>query len=220
MAQALSRVGHGQGHRPGLRQEAGPRVRGGRVRPRRGEAGTAAGGGGDRPQAGGGDPGGVGRGERIRRGWAEEKVVRETMLSLHGHGVGTPRAVRFFKTYPPLVPPELTALPSPFDAQLVNGPFGDPALFVDLVHGRRAFLVHAGDLTALAPRKLLRVTDIFISHTHMDHWSGFDRFLHLALGRDRTVRLFGPPGMAERVDHKLRAYTWNLLEGYTNELAF
>jgi ribonuclease Z len=117
-------------------------------------------------------------------------------------------------------PPDPTALPSPFDAHLVNGPFGDPALFVDLVHSRRAFLVDAGDLAALAPRKLLRVTDILVSHAHMDHWSGFDHFLRLALGRERTVRLFGPPGMVERVEHKLRAYTWNLLEGYGNELAF
>src|SRR5215217_533443 len=39
------------------------------------------------------------RAERIRRGWAEQKVVREIMLFLHGHGVGTSRAVRIFKTY-------------------------------------------------------------------------------------------------------------------------
>ncbi|MGD9512357.1 MAG: MBL fold metallo-hydrolase [Geminicoccaceae bacterium] len=112
------------------------------------------------------------------------------------------------------------ALPSPFDAQLVNGPFGDPALYVDLLHGRRAFLLDAGDLTALGARRLLRVTDILISHAHMDHWSGFDHFLRLALGRERTVRLFGPPGTAERLDHKLRAHSWNLLGGYVNELAF
>src|SRR4051812_19015939 len=36
---------------------------------------------------------------RIVRGWAEQKVVREIMLFLHAHGVGTSRAVRIFKTY-------------------------------------------------------------------------------------------------------------------------
>ena len=36
---------------------------------------------------------------RIRTGWAEQKVIREIMLFLHGHGVGTSRAVRIFKTY-------------------------------------------------------------------------------------------------------------------------
>ena len=39
------------------------------------------------------------RADRIRRGWADQKVIREIMLFLHGHGVGTSRAVRIFKTY-------------------------------------------------------------------------------------------------------------------------
>ena len=39
------------------------------------------------------------RAARIVRGWAEQKVIREIMLFLHGHGVGTSRAVRIFKTY-------------------------------------------------------------------------------------------------------------------------
>ncbi len=34
------------------------------------------------------------RAERIRNGWAEPKVIREIMLFLHRHGVGTSRAVR------------------------------------------------------------------------------------------------------------------------------
>src|SRR5690349_18891769 len=36
---------------------------------------------------------------RIVKGWADQKVVREIMLFLHAHGVGTSRAVRIFKTY-------------------------------------------------------------------------------------------------------------------------
>src|SRR3954462_13376410 len=39
------------------------------------------------------------RAERIVKGWADQKVIREIMLFLHGHGVGTSRAVRIFKTY-------------------------------------------------------------------------------------------------------------------------
>lgn len=111
-------------------------------------------------------------------------------------------------------------MPSPFDAQLVNGPFGDPALYVDLMRGGRAFLFDMGDLAALPPRKLLRVETVLVSHAHMDHWCGFDHFLRLLLGREQTVRIFGPPGMIDRVDHRLRGYTWNLLGGYENELAF
>ncbi len=39
------------------------------------------------------------RAARIIAGWAEQKVIREIMLFLHAHGVGTSRAVRIFKTY-------------------------------------------------------------------------------------------------------------------------
>src|SRR5579864_5170921 len=39
------------------------------------------------------------RAERMVAAWAEQKVVREIMVFLHSHGVGTARAVRIFKTY-------------------------------------------------------------------------------------------------------------------------
>src|SRR5262249_44176064 len=39
------------------------------------------------------------RAERITAAWAEQKIVREIMVFLHSHGVGTARAVRVFKTY-------------------------------------------------------------------------------------------------------------------------
>ena len=37
--------------------------------------------------------------KRITSAFAEQKAVREIMVFLHGHGVGTARAVRIFKTY-------------------------------------------------------------------------------------------------------------------------
>ena len=45
--------------------------------------------------------GGIGpvRAKRITAAWAEQKAVREIMMFLHGHGVGTARAVRIFRTY-------------------------------------------------------------------------------------------------------------------------
>ena len=39
------------------------------------------------------------RAARIVSGWSEQKAVREIMIFLHAHGVGTARAVRIFKTY-------------------------------------------------------------------------------------------------------------------------
>jgi len=39
------------------------------------------------------------RAKKITGAWAEQKIVREIMVFLHSHGVGTARAVRIFKTY-------------------------------------------------------------------------------------------------------------------------
>ena len=39
------------------------------------------------------------RATRITDAWAEQKIVREIMVFLHSHGVGTARAVRIYKTY-------------------------------------------------------------------------------------------------------------------------
>jgi len=42
---------------------------------------------------------GMKRAQRIVAGWADQKAIREIMLFLHAHGVGTSRAVRIYKTY-------------------------------------------------------------------------------------------------------------------------
>jgi hypothetical protein len=45
--------------------------------------------------------GGIGpsRAAKITAGWSDQRVIREIMVFLHAHGVGTARAVRIFKAY-------------------------------------------------------------------------------------------------------------------------
>lgn len=102
-------------------------------------------------------------------------------------------------------------------AELVNGAFGDPTLVLDFAFERRALLFDIGDVAALATRRLLRVSDVFVSHAHMDHFAGFDRMLRVRLGRDAGVALYGPPGFTDRVAAKLASYTWNVVGGYATE---
>lgn len=101
-----------------------------------------------------------------------------------------------------------------FDPHLVNDPFGDPGLYIDLAFERRALLFDIGDIARLSPRQLLRIRDVFISHRHMDHFIGFDQLLRAILGRATHIGFFGPAGTIDAVEHKLRAYTWNLIAGY------
>ena len=103
-----------------------------------------------------------------------------------------------------------------FHPDLVNGSTGDPALFVDCMFERRALLFDLGDIRALPPRKLMRISHAFITHAHMDHFIGFDWLLRILLGREKDLHLFGPPGFLAQVEHKLRAYTWNLVHNYAS----
>ena len=95
---------------------------------------------------------------------------------------------------------------------LVNGPFEDPALYLEFRFSRRAMLFDLGDLARLSSRQLLRVTHAFVSHTHMDHFAGFDRLLRPWLHRAGSLTLVGPTGFIEQVEHRLRSYSWNLLD--------
>jgi ribonuclease Z len=107
-----------------------------------------------------------------------------------------------------------TAMRQFFEARLVNDAFGDPGLYVDFRDQRRALLFDLGDIGVLPPRKLLRVSHAFITHSHMDHFFGFDQFVRVVLGRKPGVVLFGGPGFIAQVEHKLRAYTWNVVHRY------
>ena len=93
---------------------------------------------------------------------------------------------------------------------LVNGRFGDPALFVQLLHRREALLFDAGDLSALSTRDLLRVSHLFVSHMHMDHFIGFDALLRVNVGREKIIRVIGPAGIGACAGHKLHGYDWDL----------
>jgi ribonuclease Z len=104
-----------------------------------------------------------------------------------------------------------------FQAELVNPAFGDPGLYIDLKFENRALLFDIGDISRLPPRKLLRVRDVFVSHTHMDHFAGFDQLLRVCLGREAGVSLYGPPHFVDQVEHKIHAYTWNLVDSYASE---
>jgi ribonuclease Z len=101
-----------------------------------------------------------------------------------------------------------------FSSFLVNDVFGDPGVYVEIRWSKRALLFDLGHNDGLGAKRLLRASDIFISHTHVDHFIGFDAVLRVALGRGKTVRLFGPPGLISNVQGKLQGYTWNLVDGY------
>lgn len=105
-----------------------------------------------------------------------------------------------------------------FYPRLFNGPFDDPGVFVPLLFKNRAVIFDLGDLSAMSSRDILKITHVFVTHTHMDHFVGFDRLLRLFIGRDKTLHLFGPAGFLKNVEGKLAGYAWNLVENYEDSL--
>ena len=103
--------------------------------------------------------------------------------------------------------------------RLVNGPFEYPALFIRFLFENRAIMFDLGDIHALSTRDILKLTHVFVTHTHMDHFAGFDRLLRIFLGREKQLHLFGPQGFIRNIEGKLGGYQWNLAENFTNSFS-
>ncbi len=91
---------------------------------------------------------------------------------------------------------------------------GDPGVWIDLPDEGRAVLLDLPSIAHLPPRKLLRLSHAVVTHTHMDHFVGFDQLLRVALRRERPLAITGPPGFLASVRGRIGAYSWNLIEGY------
>jgi ribonuclease Z len=105
-----------------------------------------------------------------------------------------------------------------FHARLINDRFEDPGLYVRVLREGRALMFDLGFTTSLSARDVLKTTDIFVSHTHIDHFIGFDSVLRVSLKKETPLRLYGPEGFIDRVEGKLKSYTWNLIGEYPLEL--
>ena len=107
---------------------------------------------------------------------------------------------------------------SVLNASLINDPFDDPGMIVDFLFQKRALLFDLGDISALSNAELLKVSHVFVSHTHIDHFIGFDRLLRAVFGREKTLTLFGPENFIKNVEGKLAGFTWNLVDRYEESL--
>ncbi len=96
----------------------------------------------------------------------------------------------------------------------LNPPFEDPCLVIGIVRQKRILLFDIGDIHRLSERELLKVSDLFVTHMHIDHFIGLDTLLRAILRRPSPLRIFGPEGLIECVEGRLRGYTWNLINTY------
>jgi len=101
-----------------------------------------------------------------------------------------------------------------FHPTLLHPPTGDPGAWIDLLDEGRALLLDLPAIEHVPARKLLRVAHVVVTHTHMDHFVGFDHLLRIALGREEPLTITGPEGFLASVRGRVGAYAWNLIERY------
>ena len=106
-----------------------------------------------------------------------------------------------------------------FHPMLINGPFDDPGIFIPFLFEKRALIFDLGDINSLSTRDILKISHIFVTHTHMDHFVGFDRVLRLFLGREKKLYMYGPEGFIKNIEGKLAGYSWNLVGNFNNRLS-
>lgn len=105
-----------------------------------------------------------------------------------------------------------------FHTRVLNDYFGDPCLFIRVLHEKKAILFDLGTIHSLTPSELNKITDVFVTHTHMDHFVGFDTLLRGILRREVPLNIYGPPSILPCVQGKLKGYTWNLIEDYPTKI--
>ncbi|MCK5229261.1 MAG: hypothetical protein KAR13_03290, partial [Desulfobulbaceae bacterium] len=121
------------------------------------------------------------------------------------------------------IPPDIAPYPGPggntgprpivkfgeATAFLINGIFGDPLLHIRMHNQKRSILFDLGEGGRLPARLAHQVTDVFISHAHIDHISGFLWLMRSRIGRFPSCRLFGPPGLTGHIAGMMAGIHWD-----------
>jgi ribonuclease BN (tRNA processing enzyme) len=105
--------------------------------------------------------------------------------------------------------PPVAARVGPLDVTLVNGVYGDPLLHARVRHQGRSLLFDIGEGGRLSARVAHQVTDVFVSHAHMDHIGGFQWLLRSRLGEFPPCRVFGPVGLSGHIEHCILSFLWD-----------
>ncbi|WP_435262166.1 peptidase [Tenacibaculum sp. nBUS_03] len=77
------------------------------------------------------------------------------------------------------------------------------------------YICECGDASNLTVKEIQNTNAIFISHTHIDHFVNFDAIIRHQIGSQRRIVICGPKNIATQVQHRIKSYTWNLIEKET-----
>lgn len=100
------------------------------------------------------------------------------------------------------------------DIKILGTPPNDNALWVTANGGQSTsqFLFDCGadTLQSISHGDIQTIDHLFISHSHMDHISGFDAFFRINFQRsNRPNHIWGPPGTAKIISHRFQGFWWS-----------
>ncbi len=107
--------------------------------------------------------------------------------------------------------------------RILGEPGRDNAVYVTVDSGqsilRLLFDCGSGCLEQLPVSDIQEIDAALFSHFHMDHISGFDALLRHNFNRTaQPLRLFGPCDAQQVLEHRLRGFTWNLVDDMTGRV--
>ncbi len=102
--------------------------------------------------------------------------------------------------------------------QILGASFNDNALYCVVDSGKKQthLLFDCGEetLSGLRTSEIQKIDHLFLSHLHLDHVAGLDRFIRVNYDRsEKPVHVWGPAHSVSKIFNRLNSFTWNLMAG-------
>ncbi|KFF08070.1 MBL fold metallo-hydrolase [Chryseobacterium luteum] len=88
----------------------------------------------------------------------------------------------------------------------------DISILIKISNSGKHYLCDCGEASLLTVKEIQSVSAIFISHTHIDHFSNFDGIFRHQIGSGEKIVICGPKNIHHQIEARLKSYTWNLID--------
>lgn len=88
----------------------------------------------------------------------------------------------------------------------------DISILIKIANSGKHYLCDCGEASQLTVKEIQSVSAVFISHTHIDHFSNFDGIFRHQIGSGERVVICGPTNIHHQIEARLKSYIWNLID--------
>ncbi|MFC3160844.1 ribonuclease Z [Chryseobacterium arachidis] len=88
----------------------------------------------------------------------------------------------------------------------------DISILIKVPNSAKHYLCDCGEASLLTVKEIQSVSAMFISHTHIDHFSNFDGIFRHQIGSGEKIVICGPKNIHQQIEARLKSYTWNLID--------